>query len=1058
LWAAGSSTHTGAGKLRDGSSPRQGPQEPVSSPGERRTDPFVRQLHDLCRAHRTRPKWILVPGHAVGHTLGERLAREGTSWASLRFTPPFDLALEMAAPFLVEQGIDPVPDGLGPALIARLLLDLPALTPRYFRPLAEQPGMGDALWRTLRELRMAGVTAVDLKPNVFEVPEKAAEYAALVRAYERHLAAERLADAPLVYQEALRRLEVCPIHPQDLIVELPGVLWSPLERRFLDALPGEHIPARALAAPGLGAPRRLTDLGSRVEPAPPPATPASDAERLAWLLRPESAPPPRGDGTTTLTRAGGREPEIEDALRRILAAGWPLDTVEIACASDEDATLIWEKAQRHDWSVTVESGVPSARTRPARALLGFLAWYEDGFRAGALRHLFQSGDIRLDLPDGPSPGQAARFLTRAGTLWGRETYGQTLRALAAELRERAEDPDVGDAARAAAATQAGQVERLAGVLDELLALAPEPERDGAISTRALLAGVRTFLDRFAAVGGSLDGGAVVVIRDALDELDAVGDLGRPRAAVLRLVRDRVDGLAVGGDRARPGCLHVAPLARAGYAGRTHTLVVGLEEGRVLPPLLEDPVLLDAERERLHPLLLRSADRVAESLHHVVGRLAVLGGTVGLSYSCRDLRESRETFPSWLVLQAFRLRQPGQPVTYEDLGRSLGEPVSAVPAAGDAALSDAGWWLASLRGARRGARAVVRSAFPALGLGAAAEAARDGDAFTEYDGWVPDAGPLLDPTTRVVSATTLEALAGCPFRHFLERGLGISAVDDAGPDPDAWLDPLTRGSLMHDLYARFGRERRSRGERLEPRHAARLCALGDEELRKLKAAMPPPSDHVFERERAAVIRDLNLLLDLETLEPGRTPVAFEVTFGSAPDDDEPLARAEPVTADLGPSLRLRLRGRIDRIDRLADGSYEVTDYKTGGCWPADRAGWFAGGRKLQHALYAIAAAELLRAADAGARVTRSSYYFPTVKGGGERVLRPPRPASALGQVLGDLVALVRAGAFLHTPSEDDCRFCDFGRACGPAPFERAARKLDQPANRALAAYRQLRGHV
>jgi ATP-dependent helicase/nuclease subunit B len=452
--------------------------------------------------------------------------------------------------------------------------------------------------------------------------------------------------------------------------------------------------------------------------------------------------------------------------------------------------------------------------------------------------------------------------------------------------------------------------------------------------------------------------------------------------------------------------------------------------------------------------------VAEALYHVVTRLAVLGSTVGLSHSCRDLRESRETFPSWLVLQAFRLREPGRSFTYEELGRSLGEPVSAVPATEDAALSDAGWWLASLRGARASGRSVVQSAFPELARGAAAEAARDRSDFTEYDGWVPAAGPVLDPTAsgRIVSATTLEALAGCPFRHFLERGLGISPVDDAGPDPDAWLDPLTRGSLLHDLYARFGRECRGRGERLHPRHGVRLRELGDAELQALRNEMPAPSDHVFERERAALLRDLDLLLDLEVRESGRTPVGFEVTFGSRPDDDEPLARAEPVTADLGPGLRLRLRGRIDRIDRLADGSYEVTDYKTGGYWPADWAGWFAGGRKLQHALYALAAAELLRAMDPGARVARSGYYFPTVKGRGERVSRPPRPTSALGAVLGDLVALVRAGAFLHTPSKADCQFCEIGRACGPAPFERAERKLAAPANHVLATYRQLQRHA
>jgi ATP-dependent helicase/nuclease subunit B len=1001
-----------------------------------------------------------VPGYGVGHTLAERLAREGTSWANLRVLPPFKLALEMAAPFLVEQGIDPVPDGLGPALIARLLLDLPKSTPAYFRPLAEQPGMGDALWATLRELRLAGITADALRADVFDVPAKAAELRALLQAYERHLATARLADAPMVYAEALRHLDVCPIRPDDLRLAWPGGCWSPRERAFLDALPGERVAARVLAPPGLETPRRVPELGSRTEPVAPGASPASDAERLTWLMRPEAAPPPCGDDPVTLVRAGGREAEVEAAFRRILAAGWRLDAVEIACVGGEDATLVWEKAQRHGWPVTVEGGVPVSRTRPARALLGFLAWVEAGFRAGALRQLLQSGDVRLGLDDGPSPGQAARLLARAGATWGRATYRTALDGLAAGLRARAGDPAADDAGRAAAATRAGQAARLAAVVDALLGLAPVPDVDGAIPIGALLAGARAFVARFAAVGGPLDGAATLVLDEALAELDALGDRARPPAEGLRLVRDRLTTLAVGGDRARPGCLHVAELRHAGQAGRPHTVVLGLEEGRVLPPLLEDPVLLDAERERLSPHLARAADRVAEALHQVVSRLAVLGGTVALSCSCRDLREGRETFPSWLVLQAFRLGEPGETRTYEHLRAALGEPVSAVPRTADVALSDAGWWLAALRGTQAAARPVVRAAFPGLARGEAAEAARDGVAFTEYDGWVPDAGPVLDPAApdRIVSATTLEALARCPFRHFLQRGLGITPPDDAEPDADAWLDPLTRGSLLHRLYAQVGRAGRARGERLGPRHGARLRPLGEAELQALRVAMPPPSDHVFERERAALLRDLELFLQLEGHESGRTPVGFEVTFGSEPDDADPLARAEPVTVPLGPGLRLRLRGGIDRIDRLADGTYAVTDYKTGGYWPADWAGWFAGGRALQHALYAHAAAELLRARDPGARVVDSGYYFPTAKGGGERVARPPRPPAALGAVLGDLVALVRGGTFLHTPEKNDCRFCEFGRACGPDPAGRAAPKLADPANRALAAYRQLQGHA
>jgi len=148
--------------------------------------PFVQQLASLCRAQATRCKWVFVPTHAIGLTLGERIALEGTNWLNLRFVTPLDIALRMGATFLVERGIDPSEEGLGPALMMRLLLDLP-LERAYFRPLADHPTMAQALWTTVRELRMAGVRAEALKPEVFSSPAKRAELVALLSAYERFL-------------------------------------------------------------------------------------------------------------------------------------------------------------------------------------------------------------------------------------------------------------------------------------------------------------------------------------------------------------------------------------------------------------------------------------------------------------------------------------------------------------------------------------------------------------------------------------------------------------------------------------------------------------------------------------------------------------------------------------------------------------------------------------------------------------------------------------------------------------------------------------------------------
>src|SRR5919106_3564308 len=129
-------------------------------------DPFVLQLAELSRTYVTRSKWVVVPSHAIGRTLGERIALSGTNWLNLRFVTPLDIALRMSGPFLVERGIEPSEEGLGPALIMRLMLELPE-EGGYFRPLADQPTLAQALWSAIRELRMAGIKSSDLLSDAF---------------------------------------------------------------------------------------------------------------------------------------------------------------------------------------------------------------------------------------------------------------------------------------------------------------------------------------------------------------------------------------------------------------------------------------------------------------------------------------------------------------------------------------------------------------------------------------------------------------------------------------------------------------------------------------------------------------------------------------------------------------------------------------------------------------------------------------------------------------------------------------------------------------------------
>ena len=221
-------------------------------------------------------------------------------------------------------------------------------------------------------------------------------------------------------------------------------------------------------------------------------------------------------------------------------------------------------------------------------------------------------------------------------------------------------------------------------------------------------------------------------------------------------------------------------------------------------------------------------------------------------------------------------------------------------------------------------------------------------------------------------------------------------------------------------------------------------------------MPPATAEILERESRDFLADVELFLEGECAATSSEPIGFEVSFGRPlGEGEEELARAEPVDIDLGGGLTFRIAGRIDRIDKVGPAEFQVLDYKTGGYWRDDWKGTFNGGRRLQHALYGLAALALLRHRYPKARVTGASYYFSSHKGRRERVHIPAPSLSQTAAVLGDLRELVVGGAFVHTADEKACRWCDYEAACGGGVHEQAKGKL---ADAKLKSFRRLAAHA
>ena len=98
--------------------------------------------------------------------------------------------------------------------------------------------------------------------------------------------------------------------------------------------------------------------------------------------------------------------------------------------------------------------------------------------------------------------------------------------------------------------------------------------------------------------------------------------------------------------------------------------------------------------------------------------------------------------------------------------------------------------------------------------------------------------------------------------------------------------------------------------------------------------------------------------------------------------------------------------------------------------------------------------MLRRRQKKATVTSAQYYFPSAKGQRvrKRIVMPP--VGTIGGVIGDLREVIASGLFIHASDEDDCKWCDFGYACGKAARDAAGAKLGDPA---LQPFVRLRSH-
>ena len=576
----------------------------------------------------------------------------------------------------------------------------------------------------------------------------------------------------------------------------------------------------------------------------------------------------------------------------------------------------------------------------------------------------------------------------------------------------------------------------------------------------------------------LEGLAPRVLRKPADVLRVLADL-RPMGAVgpvtLREVRDvladRLMAVEVDPPAHRYGRVFIGSPHQARGRSFRVVFVPGLAERLFPQKLREDPLLLDELRHQVKAGLVVQEDRA--ELERLLLRLSVGAAAERLyvSFPRIETAEARQRVPSFYALEVMRAvtgRIPEHQVLETEAAREANASLAwPAPDRAADAIDDFEHDLSVLRALMRSNHDVKGHAHYMLRLNdclrrsATERWARSRSQWSNYDGIVrvTDATRTYLQSQRLgarpYSVSALQNFSYCPYRFLLSAMYRLEPLEE--PEPLQRLDPLTKGSLFHEVQAEFYRALQKAKQPIGTTPIESVLKVLDHTLTRVAAQyaekVSPAVDHVWQDEVAGIRTDLHIWARDLAATTEWQPWRFEFAFGLPEiSGRDPHSLADPVTID----GRFLLRGSVDLIERRAGGTgggadsaiggggasalptLRITDHKTSKN-RSQRNSKIGGGQQLQPIIYSLAVE-----AATGATVETARFSYCTTAGGfTEHVVPINEHTRRLGlEVMEIIDRAVELGVLPPAPAERACRYCDFLSVCGPDQERRAGRKSKQ----------------
>jgi len=676
------------------------------------------------------------------------------------------------------------------------------------------------------------------------------------------------------------------------------------------------------------------------------------------------------------------------------------------------------EAERRGINITCGRGLPLGGFAPVRLFLSFMKLLENEMRTAPAREALSS--LSLNIPKGLDREGCREVITLYKRNRGLNDFSVFLKEQRNELKVAPEG--------------LGFLAEFFGELSESFERVRKGNREGKFISAPLL----YIIERYISPADEGDAEALSVLKGLLEDLEGDNFFLNSPLSLPEKITERVSGaMTPGKEPDGKSCYLSTPERVLGGVFET-VCFSGFDQNSYSARVPVDPVFLMSERDRYNRLTGKNSVAGRSVLEkrkrkEFMGLTAAAAKKVIFSWTANDPLTGKGVMPSPFLFEIYRAVS----------GRAGGLKDIEDYAGLDRDIPGGYGFYSGYIKKGPGSASRALAVFNNLDRHEMVRSDRSERDISDFSGRVDSCGIKKDFDERVFSPSKISRIISCPAQYFFENVLKLEAGEYPRHDPFAWFDHLEWGTLIHGIFSEFYRGVRDRSI---PETRESLIKTGVESLACHNRFRPAPGKQVYKSTENRLKKILSHYYTAGIkFRDGFTPSYFEAGIGKVDGETDPELRVEkPPVIGFG-SLRISLRGIIDRIDSDGRGNFILIDYKTGKNKVNDREPHISRSY-VQHVLYPVIFKKACGSMF-GIKNLESAYYFCTFKGDFQKEeyssKELKRQQELYHNLLTILLGMVRSGSFPQ--NRKACRFCDYRHVCPGKDLEKPAGKTAQYLN-------------